>query len=78
MFDEVLGIYVPRAEFEKRARFNSDDYKPTKEEIRRFPSRLKEKKVHFDISMDLTPAITSFQNDRTSPKLKPPGYRIKS
>ena len=51
---------------------------PTPDEIRRFPSRLKEKKVHIDISIDLTPAITSFQNDRTSPKLKPPGYRIKS
>lgn len=39
VFDEVKGIYVPRAEYERRARFNSDDYKPTKEEIRRFPSR---------------------------------------
>lgn len=38
VFDEVLGIYVPRAEHEKRTRFNSDDYKPTKGEITRFPS----------------------------------------
>ncbi|PWW10122.1 MobQ family relaxase [Mangrovibacter plantisponsor] len=78
VFDEVQGIYVARAEYERRARFNKDDYKPTPDEIRRFPSRLKEKKVHIDIAMDLTPAITSFQNDRTSPKLKPPGYRNKS
>ncbi|MFJ5409562.1 MobQ family relaxase [Pectobacterium punjabense] len=42
-FDEVQGIYVPRAEYERRARFNSDDYKPTKDEIIRFPSRQKSK-----------------------------------
>ncbi|MEQ4930866.1 MobQ family relaxase [Klebsiella oxytoca] len=40
VFDEVQGIYVPRAEHERRVKFNSDDYKPTKDEIRRFPSRL--------------------------------------
>jgi hypothetical protein len=40
VFDDVLGIYVPRAEHERRTRFNRDDYKPTKEEITRFPSRL--------------------------------------
>lgn len=39
VFDEVQSIYVSRAEFERRARFNADDYKPTKEEITRFPSR---------------------------------------
>lgn len=39
-FDEVLGVYVSRAEFEKRTVFNSDDYKPTKEEITCFPNHL--------------------------------------
>ncbi|HDL7359430.1 TPA: MobA/MobL family protein [Yersinia enterocolitica] len=39
VFDELQGIYVSRSEHEKRVRFNSDDYKPTKEEITRFPSR---------------------------------------
>lgn len=39
MFDEVLGIYVSRAEYERRARFNSDNYSPTPDEIRRLPSR---------------------------------------
>lgn len=39
VFDEVQGIYVPRAEFEKRVRFNSDGYKPTKDEISRFTRR---------------------------------------
>ncbi|EOL8853149.1 MULTISPECIES: MobQ family relaxase [Klebsiella] len=42
VFDEVLGIYVPRTEHEKRVRFNSDTYSPTPAEIRRFPSRTKE------------------------------------
>jgi hypothetical protein len=41
VFDEVQGIYVSRAEYEKRARFNSETYSPTSDEIRRFPSRLK-------------------------------------
>ncbi|MCT4714096.1 MobA/MobL family protein [Enterobacteriaceae bacterium H18W14] len=41
VFDEVLGIYVSRAEYERRARFNSDSYSPTPDEIRRFPSRPK-------------------------------------
>ncbi|MEQ9859057.1 MobQ family relaxase [Pectobacterium versatile] len=40
VFDEVQGIYVPRAEHERRARFNSDTYSPTPDEIRRFPSRV--------------------------------------
>ncbi|MEI0694342.1 MobQ family relaxase [Pectobacterium aroidearum] len=39
VFDEVQGIYVPRAEHERRAKFNSDDYKPTVDEISRFPKR---------------------------------------
>ncbi|HEQ3490995.1 TPA: MobA/MobL family protein [Raoultella ornithinolytica] len=47
VFDEVQGIYVPRAEYERRARFNSDTYSPTKDEIRRFPSR-QSKQVQFD------------------------------
>ncbi|EJB8474143.1 MobA/MobL family protein [Citrobacter freundii] len=39
VFDELLGIHVPRAEYERRAKFNRDDYKPTPDDIRRFPSR---------------------------------------
>lgn len=42
VFDEVLGIYVPRTEHEKRVRFNSDTYSPKPDEIMRFPSRTKE------------------------------------
>ncbi|EKS7812712.1 MobQ family relaxase [Edwardsiella piscicida] len=56
VFDEVLGIYVPRAEHERRVRFNSDDYKPTKEEIRRFPSR-PVKPVQPDSNLNYTPTL---------------------
>lgn len=36
VFDKVQGIYVSRAEYERRVKFNSDNYKPTLDEIRRF------------------------------------------
>ncbi|EKN5978951.1 MobQ family relaxase [Yersinia enterocolitica] len=76
VFDEVLGIYVPRAEFEKRARFNSDDYIPTKEEITRFPSRYKQEKQDIDNRMKLTPSMQSKQTGKSNvSRLRPPGYR---
>ncbi|MER0046408.1 MobQ family relaxase [Pectobacterium odoriferum] len=76
VFDEVQGIYVPRAEHERRTRFNSDDYKPTKEEIARFPSRPRQKQPETDNSMDLTSIISSKQiRKRPFPTLRPPGYR---
>ncbi|EAB6606431.1 molybdopterin-guanine dinucleotide biosynthesis protein MobA [Salmonella enterica subsp. enterica serovar Amager] len=68
-FDEVLGHPVPRAEYEKRAKFNQDDYKPTPDEIRRFPSRPKNEIPKHDNSFDLTQSI-----DNTL-KLKSPGHR---
>lgn len=72
VFDEVLGIYVLRAEHERRARFNSDDYKPTKEEIRRFPSRpLKPEQP--DNALDYIPTLSGDRKP-PAPQLKPPGY----
>lgn len=72
VFDEVQGIYVPRAEYERRARFNSDDYKPTKEEIKRFPSRqLKPEKS--DNILDYIPTLSGDRKP-LAPQLKPPGY----
>lgn len=61
VFDEVQGIYVSRSEHERRARFNSDDYKPTKDEVRRFPSRPKHDQTEHNISLDL---ITPIQSER--------------
>ncbi|MBN3181925.1 MobA/MobL family protein [Pectobacterium brasiliense] len=56
VFDEVQGIYVSRTEYGKRARFNSDTYSPTKDEIRRFPSR-PVKSVQFDVDLDYSPPV---------------------
>ncbi|EPA3117338.1 MobQ family relaxase [Yersinia enterocolitica] len=54
VFDEVQGIYVSRSEHERRLRFNSDTYKPIKDEIRRFPSRHKEGQYKEDNDLDYT------------------------
>lgn len=78
VFDEVQGIYVTRAEHERRARFNSDTYSPTKEEVRRFPSRPKEEQHKADIDLDYTPAPPPVSGrSRNHPSLKPPGFNNK-
>lgn len=78
VFDEVQGIYVPRAEYERRARFNSDTYSPTPDEITRFPSRPQREQSIADCSFDLKPSIPIDQmSKRSSLKLRPPGYRDK-
>lgn len=76
VLDEVLGHPVPRAEYEKRAKFNQIDYKPTQDEIRRFPSRPKNEQPQSDHDMDLTPSIHPEQVRKNSyPRLRPPGCR---
>lgn len=72
IYDEVLGINVPRSEFEKRAKFNSDDYKSTPDEIRRFPSR-QPKSEQPDNALDYIPTLSGDRKPPT-PQLKPPGY----
>ncbi|WP_321147888.1 MobQ family relaxase, partial [Serratia marcescens] len=59
VFDEVLGHPVPRSEYEKRAKFNQDDYKPTPDEIRRFPSRPKNEIPEDDNRLNLTQSMQS-------------------
>lgn len=78
VFDEVQGIYVSRSEHEKRVRFNSDDYKPSSAEIRRFPSRPKEEQHKVDIDLDYTPAppLISGKN-RHHPTFNPSVYNRK-
>ncbi|MCY0562369.1 molybdopterin-guanine dinucleotide biosynthesis protein MobA, partial [Klebsiella pneumoniae] len=72
VFDEVLGHRVPRAEYEKKAKFNQDDYKPTPDEINRFSSRPKTGLPERDHSMDLTPPTLPEQAKRSRyPQLKP-------
>lgn len=75
VFDEVLGHHVSRAEYEKQAKFNSDTYKPTPDEIRRFPSRPKNGKPDTTHDMDLTPSILENKKSN-SPQLRPSSYRV--
>lgn len=75
VFDEVQGIYVSRTEHERRARFNSDTYSPTKEEVRRFPSRPKEEQHKADNDLDYPAAPPPVSGrSRNYPSLKPPGF----
>lgn len=69
VFDEVQGIYVSRAEHERRARFNSNTYSPTPDEIRRFPSRATKDEIP-DADFNHTPTLRT-DNKNALPKLKP-------
>ncbi len=72
VFDEVQGIYVSRTEHERRARFNKDDYKPTPDEVRRFPRRPIREQTEANNGMDLTPSIQQEQTKKySSPRLRP-------
>ncbi|WJW96171.1 MobQ family relaxase [Enterobacter pseudoroggenkampii] len=73
VFDEVQGIYVSRAEYERRARLNSDTYSPTPDEIRRFPSRIQCERSIVEPNIDLIP--TDQKRKRSSFKLRPPSLR---
>ncbi|MBA0167845.1 MobQ family relaxase [Pectobacterium sp. CFBP8739] len=75
VFDEVQGIYIPRTEHERRARLNSDDYQPTPDEIRRFPSRPKNEQAKADSSMDLKLSVPPEKMKQPRPpRLKPPSW----
>lgn len=83
VFDEVLGIRVPRSEFEKRAKFNSAENPPRKEHYAtesdndktvRFPSRPKHEQPDIDKNMDLTPSIQTEHSRTSSLHLSPSGY----
>ncbi|HDT6537450.1 TPA: MobA/MobL family protein [Klebsiella variicola] len=75
VFDEVLGHHVSRAEYEKQAKFNSDTYKPTPDEIRRFPSRPKHERVNADNNMDFIPTVSTINDKNHTPRLRPPTRR---
>lgn len=75
VFDEVLGLRVLRNEYEKQAKFNHDDYKPTPDEISRFPSR--QKNIHSVSEHDVklyTQELTE-HSTFSSPKLKHSKYK---
>ena len=72
VFDEVLGHHVSRAEYEKKAKFNQDDYRPTPDEINRFPSRPKQEQAEHNQSENLTPSVPLEQMGKDSyPKFRP-------
>lgn len=71
VFDEVLGRHISRTEYEKKAKFNQDDYKPTPDKISRFPSLPKNEQPESDHRMDLIPHASKDK----APPMRPPGYR---
>ncbi len=72
VFDEVKGIYVSRSEHEKRLRFNSSDYKPTQDEVRRFPNRPEKGKTDVDNRVSFTPSLQTDPLMKNIPRLQSP------
>ncbi|EJN1753603.1 MobQ family relaxase [Escherichia coli] len=75
VFDKVLGHHVSRAEYEKQAKFNSDTYKPTPDEINRFPSRQNSEHNNANRDIVLNPSIHENKKNN-SPQLRPSSYRV--
>ncbi|MGJ0629204.1 MobQ family relaxase [Xenorhabdus bovienii] len=79
VFDEVLGCYVSRNEYEQRASFNDEKQqqtetcasKPAASEINRFPSRVKKSEQPYNTPKYI-PTLSS--GKRSEPKLRPPGF----
>ncbi|EPK6332379.1 MULTISPECIES: MobQ family relaxase [Klebsiella pneumoniae complex] len=83
VFDEVLGIRVPRSEFEKRVKFNNGQKSSEAEfcgnvsdndKTARFPSRQKDEKNNVNSDMPFTPP-TNGNDNNNSPRLRPSSYR---
>ncbi|HGI7038187.1 TPA: MobQ family relaxase [Klebsiella oxytoca] len=64
VYDEVLGVNVPRSEFEKRTKFNDSNYKLTPNEIKRFPSRPKRGQLESESGMDVLPKNNQFNSSK--------------
>lgn len=64
VYDEVLGVNVPRSEFEKRTKFNDSNYKLTPNEIKRFPSRPKRVQLESESGMDVLPKNNQFNSSK--------------
>lgn len=75
VFDEVLGRHISRIEYEKKAKFNQDDYIPTPDEISRFPSRQNNEHNNANRDMGLNPSIHENKKNN-SPQLRPSSYRV--
>ncbi|EEV5303597.1 conjugal transfer protein, partial [Salmonella enterica] len=85
VFDEVLGIRVPRSEFEKRVKFNNEQTsskagvygnESDHDKTVRFPSRPNQEQPAANRNMDLTPSIPpEHMRQSSSPKLSPPSHK---
>ncbi|EHK6942386.1 MobA/MobL family protein [Escherichia coli] len=85
VYDEVLGVSVPRSEFERRAKFNNDQTSPEariygrvsdNDKTVRIPSRPTHEQPNFDRNMDLTPSSPSEYSGKSHvSKLRPLAYR---
>ncbi|WP_406947036.1 hypothetical protein [Klebsiella variicola] len=64
VFDEVQGVYIQRTDYERRARFNSDCYKPTMDEISRFPNRPKTDQSETDNRIDFSPKYIQLKSSK--------------
>ena len=74
VFDEVLGRHISRTEYEKKAKFNQDDYKPTPDEISRFPSRPKQEQLHSDKHIEHAPLPQTSKKITSGLKLQGNGH----
>lgn len=76
IYDEVLGVNVPRSEFEKRTKLNNGNYKLTPDEIKRFPSRPNQEQQEVNRGIDLTPSMPPEHiRQGSAPKLSPPSHK---
>ncbi|MFW0376796.1 MobQ family relaxase [Klebsiella pneumoniae] len=74
VFDEVLGRHISRTEYEKKAKFNQDDYKPTPDEISRFPSRPKQEQLQADNHIEHAPLPQTSKKITSGLKLQGNGH----
>lgn len=86
IFDEVLGVNVPRSEFEKRAKFNNDQKSSEAEfcgnesdndKTVRFPSRPRKGENSTDSNIEVTPLMPFEHSCEQSLNSKQPNSRFK-
>lgn len=86
VFDEVMGVYVSRSEFEKRVGFNNDQKSPEadfcgnvsdNDKTVRFPSRPRKGENSTDSNIEVTPLMLFEHSSKQSQKSKQPNSRFK-
>ncbi|EHO2962750.1 MobA/MobL family protein [Salmonella enterica] len=86
VFDQVMGVYVSRSEFEKRVEFNNDQKSPEAEfcgnvsdndKTVRFPSRPRKGENSTDSNIEVTPLMLFKHSSKQSQKSKQLNSRFK-